>query len=77
MNGQFDTEFERFKRSCADLALQMRCPRQFQKATVEMAGENFDDFSMEVIACCEEFQGRVEEALDKLVDARSVTTKEG
>jgi len=70
LSGQFDTEFERVKRSCADLASQMQCPHHFKTATVEMAGENFDDFSMEVITCCEEFRWRVEEALDKLVTDR-------
>ena len=67
MSEQFDTEFERVKRSCADLVSQMQCPHHFKSATVEMAGENLDDFSMEVVACCDEFQKCVEEALDTLV----------
>ncbi len=70
MSGQFDTEFERVKRSCADLASQMRCPHHYKNAKVEMAGESFDDFSMEVVTCCDEFRRRVEEALDKLVTDR-------
>jgi len=69
--GQFHTEFERFKRSCVDLASEMQCPHHFKNARVEMDGENFGDFSMEVIACCEGFRSRVEEALNELVDARS------
>jgi hypothetical protein len=32
-----------------------------------MDGESFDDFSIEVITCCTEFQRCVEEALDKLM----------
>ena len=64
MSGQFDTEFERVKRSCADLASQMRCPHHYKNAKVEMAGESFDDFSMEVVTCCDEFRRCVEEALD-------------
>ena len=70
VSAEFDTDFEQFKRGCADLASQVRCPRHFKKATVEMAGENFDDFSMEVITCCEAFRKRVEEALNKLVTNR-------
>jgi RNA recognition motif-containing protein len=64
---EFNTVFERVKRSCADVASQMQCPHHFTNAKVEMTGESFDDFSMEVITCCEEFRRRVEEALDKLV----------
>jgi hypothetical protein len=45
----------------------MQCPHHFKSATVEMAGENLDDFSMEVAACCDEFQTCVEGALDALV----------
>ncbi|MGO9245989.1 MAG: hypothetical protein ACLPT4_05525 [Verrucomicrobiia bacterium] len=70
MSGQFDTEFERVKQSCADLASQMQCPHHFTNAKVEMAGESFDDFSLEVITCCEEFRKHVEEALDALVTHR-------
>ncbi len=70
LSGQFDAEFERVKRSCAGLASQMQCPHHFTNAKVEMAGESFDDFSMEVITCCEEFRKRVEEALDALVTHR-------
>jgi len=58
---------ERVKRSCADLASEMQCPHHFKNAKVEMDGEHFNDSSMEVITCCEEFRRRVEEALDKLV----------
>jgi hypothetical protein len=64
---EFDTGFERVKQRCADLASEMQCPHHFTAAKVEMDGENFADFSMEVITCCEEFRKRVEEALDKLV----------
>ena len=67
---EFDTEFERVKRSCADVASEMWCPRHFMSAKVEMDGESLDDFSMEVITCCEEFRRRVEQALDKLVPHR-------
>jgi hypothetical protein len=70
VSGQFDTEFERAKRSCADLASQMRCLHHFKNPTVEMDGENFDDFSIEVIACCEEFRKRVEDVLDELLTHR-------
>lgn len=66
MGGQFDTEFERVKRSCADVASQMQCPHHFRNPKLEMWGENFDDFGIEVITCCEEFRRRVEEALDTL-----------
>jgi len=70
VSGQFDTEFERVKRSCVDLASQMRCPRHYKNAKLEMAGDNFDDFSLEVITCCEEFRRCVEEALNALVTYR-------
>ena len=67
MGGQFNTEFEQVKRSFVDLASEMRCPHHFQNPTVEMDGESFDDFSVDVITCCDEFQECVEEALNKLV----------
>ena len=35
-----------------------------------MAGESFEDFSMEVITCCDEFRRRVEDDLDALVTYR-------
>ena len=65
MSREFDTEFEQVKQSCADLALQMRCPYHFKNPTVEMDGENLDNFSIEVVTCCDDFRRRVEEALDK------------
>jgi hypothetical protein len=49
------------------MASQMQCPHHFKNATVEMAGGNFDDFSVEVITCCEEFRKHVEDVLDELV----------
>ena len=52
------------------MASQTQCPHHFKNAKVEMAGENFGEFSMEVITCCEEFRRCVEEALDKLVTNR-------
>lgn len=67
VNGQSDTEFEHTKWVCADVASQMRCPRHYKSAKVEIAGEGFEDFSFEVVACCEEFRRRVEEALDTRV----------
>ena len=67
---EFDTAFERVKRNCADLASEMQCPHHFTNAKVEIAGEDFDDFSMEVITCCDEFRRRVEEVLDTLVKLR-------
>jgi hypothetical protein len=45
----------------------MWCPHHFKNATVEMARESFDDFSMQVITCCDEFPRCVEETLDTLV----------
>jgi hypothetical protein len=50
----------------------MRCPHHFKNATVEMDGESLDDFSVEVITCCDEFQKRVEKALDKFVAERGL-----
>ena len=44
----------------------MRCPHHFKNATLEMDGGSFDDFNVEVITCCHEFQKRVEETLNKL-----------
>lgn len=67
VSGQFNTEFERVKRSCVDLASQAQCPHHFRSAKVEMTGESFDDFSVEVVTCCEKFQRRVEEDLDTLL----------
>jgi hypothetical protein len=48
----------------------MRCPHHHKNAKVEMTGDNFDDFSLEVITCCEEFRTRIAEALDTLVTYR-------
>ncbi len=73
MGGLFSAEFEQVKRSLADLTSEMRCPHHFKNATVEMDGDSFDDFSVEVITCCSEFQKCVEAALDKLVAQQSVT----
>lgn len=70
VGGRFDIEFERIKRSCAELASQMRCPHHHKNARVEMAGESLDDFSMEVITCCEEFRRCVEDALETLLTHR-------
>ncbi len=67
VSGDFSTDFERVKRRCADVASQMQCPHHFRNPKLEMWGENFDDFSVEVITCCEEFQRRVEKALDTLL----------
>jgi hypothetical protein len=70
MSGQFDAKFERVKRSCMDLASQMRCPHHYKDAKVEIVGESLDDFSMEVVTCCDEFRRCVEVALDTLVTSR-------
>ena len=67
MGVQGNTSFEQVKRSFVELASEMRCPHHFQSATVEMDGESIDDFSLEVMTCCDEFQKRVEEALEELV----------
>jgi len=67
VSGQFDTKFERVKRSCVHMASEMRCPRHFKSAKVEIASENFGNISLEVITCCDEFRRRVERALDRLV----------
>ena len=67
MGGQGNTGLEQVKRSFVELTSEMRCPHHFKNATVEMDGESFDDFSVEVITCCDEFQKRVEESLHKLV----------
>ena len=72
MGQQFNTEFERVKRSCADLGVQMRCPHHFKNPAVEMDGETIDDFSIEVITCCEKFKNCVEEAVVKLVAQRGM-----
>jgi hypothetical protein len=67
VTGKFDTEFERVKRSCADLASQTRCPHHHKNAKVEMSGESFNDFSVEVVTCCDEFRRHVERVLDTLM----------
>jgi hypothetical protein len=77
MGQHFNTEFEQVKRSFWDLASQMQCPHHFKTATVEMDGGSFDDFSMEVITCCNEFQRRVEGALNKLVAQHSLMVVPG
>jgi hypothetical protein len=72
MGGLFISELEQVKRSCIDFVSQMRCPHHFKNAAVEMDGEGFDDFSVDVITCCEEFKKCVEEALDKLLAQRGM-----
>lgn len=67
LSGAFDTDFEQSKRRCANLVSQLRCPHHYKTAKVEMVGENFDDLSLEVVACCDEFRRRVEEALESLM----------
>ena len=63
MGGQFRNEFERVKESCADLALQMRCPHHFKHATVEIEIGRPNTLYIDIISCCEEFEKRVREAL--------------
>jgi hypothetical protein len=77
MGGQFNAEFDQVKRSFSDLASQMQCPHHFKNATLEMDGGSFDNFSMEVITCCNEFQNCVEAAISKLVVQQNLMVVHG
>lgn len=41
----------------------MYCPFHHKNARIEVAGETLDDLNVEVFACCEEFEKRVQDAL--------------
>jgi len=41
----------------------MRCARHQRNARVMLDGEDFDDITIEVFTCCDEFRKRVESAL--------------
>lgn len=72
MGGQDNIAPEQVRRSFVALASEMRCPHHFKRAAVEMDGESLDDFSVEVITCCDEFRKSVEEALDRSVGQQNV-----
>src|ERR1017187_4549568 len=69
---QSNAEFDQVKRSFVDLSSRMRCPHHFKTGTVEMDGEGFDDFSVDIITCCDEFRKRIEEALNNLAAQQSL-----
>ena len=57
--------FERVKRSYVIKASEVQCPLHQKNARVEVDGENFDNFSIEVFTCCEESRQRVHNALEE------------
>jgi len=61
---QSETFFERVKRSYVARASQVQCPLHQKNARIEVEGDNFDDFTIEVFTCCEESRQRVRQALD-------------
>lgn len=63
MSEQFETAIERVKRDCAVTASQMRCPRHFKDARVELEVGRPHILHIELFTCCEEFEKRVREAL--------------
>jgi hypothetical protein len=62
---QSETFFEQVKRSYVVKASQVQCPIHQKNARVEVEGEAFDDFSIDVFTCCEESRQRVHDALQE------------
>ena len=46
----------------------MRCPHHQHDGRVEVYGEDLDDVSIEVFACCDLFSKRVYDAVSLLID---------
>ena len=63
MSAQVEVSIEQVKRSYASTASQMYCPFHHKNARIEVVGETLDDLNVEVFACCEEFEKRVQDAL--------------
>ena len=63
MNARTETAAEQIRRHFATTVSQMRCPYHHKNASVEVEEERFNTFSMDVFACCEEFERRVRESL--------------
>ena len=66
---QFETATERIKRSCAMTASQMRCPRHFKDAKIEIEIGRLNFLDIEIFTCCGEFENCVCEALRDNLDA--------
>jgi len=71
LSEQFDTAIERVKRDCAITASQMRCPRHFKDAKVEVERGSSDVLYIDICTCCEEFETCVRKALRKNLDVAS------
>jgi len=41
----------------------MRCPYHHQDAWVEIEGDEFNTFQIDIVTCCEEFERRVRKSL--------------
>ena len=63
LNVRVEATVEQIKRSYASTVSQMHCPYHHKNARVEIAGDTLDDLNVEVFACCEEFEKRVQDAL--------------
>ena len=73
LNAVFDTTVEQIRRNCSTTASQMRCPYHHQNAWVEVEGDEFNTFHIDIITCCEEFEQRVRKSLmDSLRDQELV-----
>jgi hypothetical protein len=54
---------ERAQHKCELEALEMRCPCHQRNARIMVDGENLNDISIEVFACCDPFRKRVHDAM--------------
>jgi len=62
----FEPTVKRIREICATTAAQMQCPVHQRNARVEVEGHGFGPVDIEVFCCCEEFEGRVHRALERV-----------
>ena len=63
LNVRFEATIEEVRQSYALTASQTYCPFHHKNARIDVAGETLDDLHVEVFACCEEFEKRIQDAL--------------
>lgn len=63
MSARFDTTVEQIKRNYKTTVSQMRCPHHHKNAWVEVEGERFNTFHIDIVTCCKEFEQRVRKSL--------------
>jgi hypothetical protein len=63
LSEQCDTAFDRIKHDCATTIFELRCPRHFKDATVEIEIGRPNILYIDIVTCCEEFEKQAREAL--------------